>query len=44
LATIKNPPVMGYVRQANIVHGPQQVNNAPAGPDGGPRAGENLSL
>jgi hypothetical protein len=24
LATIKNPPVMGYVRQANIAHGPQQ--------------------
>lgn len=29
LATIKNPPVMGYVKQANIAHGPQQVNNAP---------------
>jgi len=27
LAAIKNPPVMGYVRQANIAHGPQQVNN-----------------
>ena len=26
--TIKNPPVMGYIRQANIAHGPQQVNNA----------------
>lgn len=23
LATIKNPPVTGYVRQANIAHGPQ---------------------
>ena len=33
LATIKNPPVMGYVRQANIAHGPQQVNNAPAASD-----------
>ena len=31
LSTIKNPPVMGYVRQANIAHGHQQVNNAPVG-------------
>lgn len=30
LATMKNPPMMGYVRQANIAGGPQQVNNAPA--------------
>jgi hypothetical protein len=29
LSAIKNPPVMGYVRQANIAHGPQQVNNTP---------------
>jgi hypothetical protein len=27
LSAIKNPPVLGYVRQANIAHGPQQVNN-----------------
>lgn len=27
LAAIKNPPVV-YARQANIAHGPQQVNNA----------------
>jgi hypothetical protein len=27
LANIKNPPVV-YARQANIAHGPQQVNNA----------------
>lgn len=27
LATIKNPPMVGYVRQANITQGPQQVNN-----------------
>ena len=27
LSAIKNPPVIGYVRQANIAHGPQQVNN-----------------
>lgn len=33
LATIKNPPVV-IARQANIAHGPQQVNN-------GPRAREN---
>lgn len=26
LATIKNPPIV-YARQANIAHGPQQVNN-----------------
>jgi len=39
LATIKNPPIMGYVRQANIAHGPQQINNAT--PDKSPRAGVN---
>ncbi len=44
LATIKNPPVVGYVRQANIAHGPQQVNNASTAPDGAPRAGENPNL
>ena len=44
LANIKNPPMMGYVRQANIAHGPQQVNNASAAPDGPPRAGENPNL
>ena len=27
LSAIKNPPIVGYVRQANIAHGPQQVNN-----------------
>jgi len=37
LSAIKNPPVMGYVRQANIAHGPQQVNNTPDTP----RAREN---
>lgn len=44
LATIKNPPVMGYVRQANIAHGPQQVNNASNAAAGAPRAGENPNL
>lgn len=29
LSNIKNPPVV-YAKQANIAHGPQQVNNAPA--------------
>jgi hypothetical protein len=28
LAAIKNPQPMAFVRQANIAHGPQQVNNA----------------
>jgi len=44
LATIKNPPAVGYVRQANIAHGPQQVNNASAAPGGTSRAGENQNL
>jgi hypothetical protein len=39
LSAIKNPPVMGYVRQANIAHGPQQVNNSAS--DDTPRAREN---
>lgn len=34
LAAIKNPPIV-YARQANIAHGPQQVNNAPAIGEGG---------
>jgi hypothetical protein len=29
LTAIKNPPMMGYVGQANISQGPQQVNNGP---------------
>jgi hypothetical protein len=36
LATIKNPQRVAFVQQANIAHGPQQVNNA-AGPDEQPR-------
>lgn len=31
LNAIKNPPVMGYVKQANITNGPQQVNNTVTG-------------
>jgi len=41
LAMIKNPPVMGYVRQANIAHGPQQVNNASTAPEDASRTREN---
>ena len=37
LATIKNPPAV-FARQANIAHGPQQVNNGMM-PAGEPRAG-----
>lgn len=33
LATIKNPPVV-FARQANIAHGPQQVNNGKVAPAG----------
>lgn len=29
LAKIKNPAPVTFVRQANVAHGPQQVNNAP---------------
>ena len=39
LATIKNPPV-AFVRQANIAHGPQQVNNAPTVDASGARESE----
>jgi hypothetical protein len=39
LSAIKNPPVAGYVNQANIAHGPQQVNNG--APNDKPRAREN---
>lgn len=44
LATIKNPPVMGYVNQANIAHGPQQVNNTQSSANQAPRARENENL
>lgn len=41
LAEIKNPKAVAFVQQANIAHGPQQVNNgtAPA-PAESTRAGE----
>lgn len=38
VSAIQNPPVAGYVQQANIAHGPQQVNNAPADPGQSSRA------
>jgi hypothetical protein len=38
LAAIKNPQPVAFVRQANIAHGPQQVNNA--GTAEGSRAGD----
>ncbi len=33
LAVIKNPTALTFVKQANIAHGPQQVNNTIAPPD-----------
>ncbi len=44
LAAMKNPPMMGYVRQANIAHGPQQVNNAASTAGDTSRPRENASL
>lgn len=41
LSAIKNPPVMGYVKQANISHGHQQVNNGSAHES--PCAGEKVN-
>jgi hypothetical protein len=41
LATMKNPSTVAFVRQANIAHGPQQVNNTPQPvPDEASRARE----
>ena len=39
VSAIKHPTVAGYVKQANIAHGPQQVNNSP--PPEASRTGEN---
>ncbi len=44
LATMKNPPMMAYVRQANIAHGPQQVNNAASTASDPSRPRENADL
>ena len=40
LATIKNPPIPTFIRQANVAHGPQQVNNGSSPPGTPPRAQE----
>jgi hypothetical protein len=40
LAAIKNPQPLAFVRQANIAHGPQQVNNDAAQSGEPPRAQE----
>ena len=43
LATIKNPPIPTFIRQANVAHGLQQVNNGttPAGDPSRARKAEN---
>lgn len=41
ISTMKNPPVAGYVGQANIAHGPQQVNNKGDATGADSRAQEN---
>ena len=38
LSTMKNPPVVGFVKQANIAHGHQQVNNHATPEQHAPRA------
>lgn len=40
LTTMKNPPMVGYVKQANIANGPQQVNNGTMETDEPTRARE----
>jgi hypothetical protein len=40
LAAIKNPKPVAFVQQANIAHGPQQVNNEAAQPAEASRARE----
>jgi hypothetical protein len=41
LAEMKNPRPMTFVKQANVAHGPQQVNNAPTEPPSRARGSEN---
>jgi hypothetical protein len=43
LSLVKNPPQATFVRQANIAHGPQQVNNGPPPMPGTSRARETES-
>lgn len=40
LAEIKNPQPVAFVKQANIAHGPQQVNNGISGPVRAPARGK----
>ena len=44
VSAIKNPPMMGYVNQANIANGPQQVNNSVSTTEPAPRAGKTKSM
>ena len=44
LSAMKNPPMVGYARQANIAHGPQQVNNATSTTDATSRARETVEV
>ncbi|WP_281019565.1 hypothetical protein [Minwuia sp. IMCC3077] len=44
VSSIKNPPMMGYVRQANIAHGHQQVNNGSERSSGSHRVRENPDM
>jgi hypothetical protein len=44
LSTMKNPPMVGYVRQANIAHGHQQVNNTVPTTRDSPRARKNTDV
>lgn len=41
LAAIKNPAPVTFVKQANVAHGPQQVNNGPAPEPSHARESEN---
>ena len=43
LALLKNPPNPTFIRQANVAHGPQQVNNGSPPPGATPRARETES-
>jgi hypothetical protein len=44
LSAMKNPPMVGYVRQANIAHGHQQVNNTVSTTCDSSRARENTDV
>jgi hypothetical protein len=43
-SAMKNPPMVGYVRQANIAHGHQQVNNMVSAAAAASRARENTDV